>query len=217
MEPRVEIRIRTRRSDSGTQRSRCSHEPGEQRRSQHHCCQRHRNREHREGYDQGTLAGPTQVQQRSCRAGEHEAQQDQQRSCRRYLHGEERRAAPMRRSTERPDEMRRRGQEAARDSSCWPTEEVRTSIDRPGKDWRPRSSLEGMETRSVPSREVARGRDDPLLTVPEAGEYLGTGERFIRRLITERRIAYVKLGKYVRLQRSVLDAFVDAGRVPSQR
>ena len=35
----------------------------------------------------------------------------------------------------------------------------------------------------------------PLLTVAQAGEYLGTGERFIRRLITERRISYVKVGK----------------------
>ncbi|WP_142459767.1 excisionase family DNA-binding protein [Geodermatophilus aquaeductus] len=58
---------------------------------------------------------------------------------------------------------------------------------------------------------------DPLLTVAQAGEYLGTGERFIRRLITERRIAYVKVGKYVRLERSALDALVDAGRVHSQR
>ena len=41
----------------------------------------------------------------------------------------------------------------------------------------------------------------PLLSVAEAGEYLGTGERFIRRLITERRISYVKIGKYVRLER----------------
>jgi excisionase family DNA binding protein len=57
----------------------------------------------------------------------------------------------------------------------------------------------------------------PLLSVAEAGEYLGTGERFIRRLITERRIGYVKIGKYVRLERSTLDAFVDAGRVHSQR
>jgi excisionase family DNA binding protein len=57
----------------------------------------------------------------------------------------------------------------------------------------------------------------PLLSVAEAGEYLGTGERFIRRLITERRIGYVKVGKYVRLERSTLDAFVDAGRVHSQR
>ena len=58
---------------------------------------------------------------------------------------------------------------------------------------------------------------DPLMTVEQAGEYLGTGARFIRRLITERRISYVKVGKYVRLERATLDAFVDAGRVHSQR
>jgi excisionase family DNA binding protein len=57
----------------------------------------------------------------------------------------------------------------------------------------------------------------PLLTIAQAGEYLGTGERFVRRLITERRISYVKVGKYVRLERSTLDAFVDAGRVHNQR
>lgn len=57
---------------------------------------------------------------------------------------------------------------------------------------------------------------DELLTVAQAGEYLGTGERFIRRLVAQRRITYVKLGKYVRLQRSVLDAFIEAGQVPSE-
>ena len=73
---------------------------------------------------------------------------------------------------------------------------------------------------TTPSRrdgDSARKGRDPLLTVAQAGEYLGTGERFVRRLITERRIPYVKLGKYVRLQRSALDAFVDAGRVHSLR
>jgi len=59
-------------------------------------------------------------------------------------------------------------------------------------------------------------RHDPLLTVAQAGDYLGTGERFIRRLIAQRRISYVKLGKYVRLQRSTLDAFIEAGRVTSE-
>ncbi|NEM08320.1 excisionase family DNA-binding protein [Geodermatophilus normandii] len=58
---------------------------------------------------------------------------------------------------------------------------------------------------------------DPLLTVAEAGEYLGTGERFIRRLITERRITFIEVGKHVRLERSALDALVDADRVHSQR
>jgi len=54
---------------------------------------------------------------------------------------------------------------------------------------------------------------DELLTAGQAGEYLHTGERFVRRLIAERRIPYVKLGKYVRLQRSALDAFIESGRV----
>jgi excisionase family DNA binding protein len=57
---------------------------------------------------------------------------------------------------------------------------------------------------------------DQLLTVAQAADYLGTGKRFIRRLIAQRRIAYVKLGKYVRLQRSALDDFIEAGRVPSE-
>ncbi|RFU18775.1 helix-turn-helix domain-containing protein [Geodermatophilus marinus] len=55
---------------------------------------------------------------------------------------------------------------------------------------------------------------DELLTPSQAGDYLQTGERFIRRLIAERRIEYIKLGRYVRVQRSVLDAFIEAGRVP---
>ena len=54
----------------------------------------------------------------------------------------------------------------------------------------------------------------PLLTIDQAAEYLGTGQRFVRRLISERRIPYVKLGKHVRLERCALDAFVAAGRVP---
>ncbi len=60
---------------------------------------------------------------------------------------------------------------------------------------------------------VPRGE---LLTIEQAGEYLGTGGRFIRRLVAQRRVGYVKLGRYVRLQRSALDAFIEAGRVPSQ-
>ena len=71
-----------------------------------------------------------------------------------------------------------------------------------------------MTTRAAQGQHLDRGA---LLTVAQAGEYLGTGERFIRRLITERRINYVKIGKYVRIERATLDALVDSGRVPSQR
>lgn len=52
-----------------------------------------------------------------------------------------------------------------------------------------------------------------LLNVAEAAERLGTGERFVRRLIAERRIAFVKVGRHVRLQESVLDAYVVANTV----
>ncbi len=73
-----------------------------------------------------------------------------------------------------------------------------------------------MDLQALTSASGATGSTfvDELLTPSQAGDYLRTGERFVRRLIAERRIGYVKLGKYVRLQRSVLDAFIDAGRVP---
>lgn len=65
-------------------------------------------------------------------------------------------------------------------------------------------------------RAASLDQHNQLLTVAQAGDYLGTGERFIRRLIAQRRITYVKLGKYVRLQRSILDEFIEAGRVASE-
>jgi excisionase family DNA binding protein len=52
-----------------------------------------------------------------------------------------------------------------------------------------------------------------LLTVEEAAERLGTSARFIRRLIAERRIAYTKLGRHVRIAAGDLDAYVASGRV----
>ena len=55
-----------------------------------------------------------------------------------------------------------------------------------------------------------------LMTIEQAAAYLGTGERFVRRLISQRRIPFVKLGRHVRLERSSLDQFIDAGRVPSR-
>jgi excisionase family DNA binding protein len=54
---------------------------------------------------------------------------------------------------------------------------------------------------------------DRLLTVEQAAEYMNTSVRFVRRLVAERRIAFVKLGRHVRISTSDLDAFVAAGRV----
>ena len=54
---------------------------------------------------------------------------------------------------------------------------------------------------------------DRLLTVEEAAGRLGTSTRFVRRLIFERRIAFVKVGRHVRIAPEDLDAFVAAGRI----
>jgi excisionase family DNA binding protein len=54
---------------------------------------------------------------------------------------------------------------------------------------------------------------DPLLTVEQAAERLGTSTRFIRRLIADRRIPYCKLGRHVRIAESDLINYVAAGRV----
>lgn len=59
--------------------------------------------------------------------------------------------------------------------------------------------------------------NDRLLTVDEAAERLGTGVRFIRRLVSERRIRYVKLGKHVRIADSVLTAYVEERTVEPVR
>jgi excisionase family DNA binding protein len=57
-----------------------------------------------------------------------------------------------------------------------------------------------------------------LLTVDEAAEQLRTSVRFIRRLIEERRIVYVKLGSHVRIEQVELSAFIEANRiVPASR
>ena len=54
---------------------------------------------------------------------------------------------------------------------------------------------------------------DRLLTVEEAAERLGTSVRFVRRLVAERRIAYVKVGRHVRLDSTDVEAFIAASRV----
>ncbi|MCE3030808.1 excisionase family DNA-binding protein [Streptomyces sp. CMSTAAHL-2] len=58
---------------------------------------------------------------------------------------------------------------------------------------------------------------DCLLTVGEAAEQLGTGERFVRRLIAERRIRYVKLGRPVRIPESAVTEYIEARTVEPVR
>ena len=61
-----------------------------------------------------------------------------------------------------------------------------------------------------------------LLSVEQAAERLGTSVRFVRRLVFQRRIAYVKLGRHVRITARDLDAFIaarriDVGKLPARK
>ncbi|MFE0187330.1 excisionase family DNA-binding protein [Streptomyces sp. NPDC058989] len=56
-----------------------------------------------------------------------------------------------------------------------------------------------------------------LLTVDQAAERLGTTARFPRRLIAERRIAFVKIGSHVRIKESALVAYIDGNTVQPVR
>lgn len=60
------------------------------------------------------------------------------------------------------------------------------------------------------------------LTVAAVAELLGTSERFPRRLIAERRIRFVRIGRHVRIPESAVRELIAAGLVepissPSRR
>ncbi len=54
------------------------------------------------------------------------------------------------------------------------------------------------------------------LDIDAAALYIGVTLPFMRRMIRERRIAYLKIGRYVRFDPADLDAFVAAGRVETK-
>ncbi|MFE4615780.1 excisionase family DNA-binding protein [Streptomyces sp. NPDC056747] len=52
-----------------------------------------------------------------------------------------------------------------------------------------------------------------LLTVYQAAELLGTSVRFPRRLIEERRITFVKVGRHVRIPEPAIAAYIENNTV----
>ena len=63
------------------------------------------------------------------------------------------------------------------------------------------------------TRSKENPSSDRLLTVAEVADVLGTTERFPRRLIEERRIRFVRVGRHVRIPESALREFIAAGLV----
>lgn len=66
-------------------------------------------------------------------------------------------------------------------------------------------------------RRSSRPEREPPLTLPEAAEYLNVSERFMRRLVAERRIAFHKLGHLLRFHVADLDRLLAAGRVEPEQ
>jgi excisionase family DNA binding protein len=54
---------------------------------------------------------------------------------------------------------------------------------------------------------------DRLLTFDEAAELLGTSPNIPRRLVTERRIRFVRVGSRVRIPESAIAEYIAAGTV----
>ncbi|MGW1809967.1 helix-turn-helix domain-containing protein [Streptomyces sp. NPDC002078] len=50
--------------------------------------------------------------------------------------------------------------------------------------------------------------NDRYLSVDQVAELLGTSVRFPRRLIEERRITFVKIGRHVRIPASAVDQYI---------
>jgi excisionase family DNA binding protein len=63
------------------------------------------------------------------------------------------------------------------------------------------------------TQQAGQPTAERLLTVSQAAEILSTTERFTRRLIEERRIRFVRVGRHVRIPESALREFIAAGLV----
>jgi excisionase family DNA binding protein len=56
-----------------------------------------------------------------------------------------------------------------------------------------------------------------LLDIPQLAEHLGINRRHVRRLIAERRIPYVKVGRLIRFDLAEIASWVDDRRVAGTR
>jgi excisionase family DNA binding protein len=58
---------------------------------------------------------------------------------------------------------------------------------------------------------------EKYLSLIEVAERLGTGVRFARRLVEERRIEFKRFGRHVRIAENVLNDYIDNCTVPTIR
>ena len=74
-------------------------------------------------------------------------------------------------------------------------------------------TADGVEERKRHSRQRRDPRSVALMGVGDLAERLGTSERFVRRLVAERRAPFHKVGKYVRFDPADIDEWLMERRV----
>lgn len=58
--------------------------------------------------------------------------------------------------------------------------------------------------------------DSTLLDIDGLARRLGVGTRFVRRLVSERRIPFLKVGHFIRFDPADIEAWLDQARVPEE-
>ena len=69
------------------------------------------------------------------------------------------------------------------------------------------------ESPTAPDRSIAASRG--LWTMSETAEWLNVPERMVRRLVAERRIPFVKVGRYVRFRPEDVEGWRDGNVRPT--
>ncbi|MHB8246087.1 MAG: helix-turn-helix domain-containing protein [Acidimicrobiales bacterium] len=82
-----------------------------------------------------------------------------------------------------------------------------TPGERAGRPKEHRACRDGAE------RVSAGGRGERPLSVSEAAAYLNVNVRYVRRLVAERRVTYLKVGRLLRFRASDLEAYLESCRV----
>jgi len=69
---------------------------------------------------------------------------------------------------------------------------------------------------TVPNPDVRRSTNAPgrLLDMVEVADWLATTPRHVQRLVTERRIPFVKVGHFVRFDRADVTAWIEGQKTP---
>jgi excisionase family DNA binding protein len=56
-----------------------------------------------------------------------------------------------------------------------------------------------------------------LMDLPALAERLGVNQRYVRRLVAERRVPFIKFGHLLRFDPSEIEAWLGTARVPTER